>query len=334
MIYPVMMAGGVGARFWPLSTPKKPKQFLALLDPHQSMLQLTVNRFSKIFKKENIWIVSHLDFLPLLHRSVSGVKRSQWLLEPLMKNTAPCVGWAAMALLKKDPNAIMVVSPADHWITSAQAFRQDVKQGIRFVKENPQALVTFGIKPHAPETGFGYMEISDKVSGDVWSVGRFVEKPNLVKARRMIRRSTWLWNTGLFIWRADAILQEIRRSLPALYEGLLKIDDTKDLLSIYKRFPAISVDHGILEKSRNVYVIKASFGWTDLGSWKSLIEFKKSRAKRWISLDSKNCFIDARDKKVAVIGVSDLIVIDHPNGLLICHRDHSQRVREVSRYFS
>lgn len=327
MVYPVIMAGGIGKRFWPMSTPKKPKQFLTLLDRRKTMLELTIDRFSKIFGRRHIWMVSSHRFLPYLYKTASSIERSHWLLEPQMRNTAPGMGWAAITLLHRDPNAIMLISPSDHWITGEKEFQADLKAAIQFVERKPEALVTFGMKPVSAETGYGYIERAQKISKHIFVVKRFIEKPHLSLAKKLISKKSYLWNTGLFIWRADTILNEIKKHLPSLYQGLQGIN-SKNLKKRYKSFPNISIDYSILEKSRSVYVLESSFQWSDVGNWKSLSHLRPSRTKRWISIDSKNCFVDAENKEVTTVGVSDLIVVDHPNGLLICHQDASERVKE------
>ena len=331
MVYPVIMAGGAGQRFWPMSTPQMPKQFLALLDSKKSMMRLTIDRLLKIAKREDIWIVSHQGFLPLLRKNAAGTKRAHWLLEPMMRNTAPCIGWAALRLYRKDPAAVMVVVPADQWIKQDRAFGRDIISAVEFVKKHPKSLVTFGIRPDYPETGYGYMEAPGASSQKICPVKRFVEKPNLETATRLVKQRNYYWNSGMFVWRADAILNEIKIHLPALYAGLERMN-RGNLSQVYKRFPKVSIDTGVMERSRHVFVLKASFDWTDLGSWKSVFLHRKKRSKKWVSLDSKNCFVDARHRPVATIGVSDLIIVDHPNGLLVCHREDAQRVKDISKY--
>ena len=333
MVYPVIMAGGIGTRFWPCSTPEKPKQFLNLLHPTQSMLEQTAARFSKIFGRDHIWIVSGQRFFSLLKGQALGVKKEHLLLEPMMRNTAPCIGWVAWLLFQKDPEALMAVVPSDHWIKGENALKADLKKAIRFVKKYPRALMTFGVRPEYPETGYGYIERRGEGKGRIFPVKRFVEKPVLSKAKRMIRSSHFLWNTGMFVWSARAILAEIKTHLPLLYKGLTQLN-SKNIKSVYRDFPNISVDYGILEKSKNVYVMHSSFQWSDLGNWRTLFlkTNRSSKVKKWISINTKNCFVRPQDKQIATIGVSDLIIVDHPNGLLICHQKDSQQVREVSKY--
>ena len=322
MIYPVILAGGEGSRFWPLSTPELPKQFLTLIDDRRTMIGLTIDRFRK-FGYKSIWIVSHQKYKSLLHKHAFQVQSSHWLLEPMMRNTAPSIAWAAATLFRKDKDAIMISSHSDHWIENEKRFHEDISRAVTFVKKNKKALVTFGIKPTAPETGYGYIE--SKIDGKISPVKRFVEKPNIKRAKQMLRSSSFFWNSGIFVWRAETILQEIKRYLPSVYESFC---GTSSIDKIYKNLSAISIDHGIMEKSKNVHVIKASFRWSDVGTWKSLREIKKKKSN-WISVHANNCYVDAEGKPAALVGVSNLMVIDRPEGLLICHEDHVQSVKEV-----
>jgi len=330
MVYPVIMAGGIGSRFWPASTPELPKQFLPLIDEKKSMMQMTVDRFASGFKKENIWIVSHEKYKKLLKKHAKGVLSKHLLLEPMMRNTAPCIGWGAKTLLARDPNAIMIIATADHWIAPTSAFIRDVKKAVSFVKKNPTALVTFGIKPDYPETGYGYIEHGKTAGKAFYQVKQFIEKPNINAAKRMVRKKRYLWNSGMFVWRADTILKEIERHLPEHYKQI-QLLTRSNLKRNYRKFAPISIDYGVMEKSKNVYVVRASFEWSDVGSWESVGRFKKNISKNWTSLDSKNCFVDGNGRRIATIGVQDLIIIDKPDGLLICHKDHAQRVRELSK---
>ena len=333
MIYPVLMAGGVGTRFWPLSTPARPKQFLPLIHPTKSMFQLTLENLLSWDRvnKQNIWVVTHQNFKSLVQKQASYLNASQCLLEPLMRNTAPCIGWAAKKILEKDSEAIMVVLPADNWIDDKKKLVQDLKTAVRFVEQNPLALVTFGTSPTYPATGYGYIEMGEGAGKNLYRVKQFTEKPNLKQAQRMIKTKRYLWNGGMFVWKAKTILQEFKKYEPSIFKGLQKLG-TKNLNSVYKKFPTISIDYAVMERSKSVTVQKASFQWTDIGSWEGLSGLRDSRAQHWIQLDSKNCFVDVPHKTVATVGVSDLIVVDTPHGLLICHKKDTQRVKEISKF--
>ena len=333
MIYPVLMAGGVGTRFWPLSTPERPKQFLPLIHSKKSMFQLTLENllyWDKI-RKNNIWVVTHQNFKSWVQKQAPYLKASQCLLEPMMRNTAPCIGWAAKKILEKDPEAIMIVLPADNWMSDKKKLIQDLKAAVRFVKQNPLALVTFGTIPTYPATGYGYIELGEPRGKNIYHVKKFTEKPNLKRTHQMLKTKKHLWNGGLFVWKAKTILQELKHHEPSIFEGLQSLT-SKNLVSMYKKFPAISIDYAVMEKSKNVTVQKASFQWMDVGSWEGLSSLRSSRAQKWIQLNSKNCFVDVPHKTVATVGVSDLIVVDSPHGLLICHRKDTQRVKEISKF--
>ena len=330
-VHPVIMAGGAGTRFWPLSTQGCPKQFLPLIHSKKSMLQLTLENLSSWVKKDAIWIVSHKNFKSLLKKQTQGLSFSHCLLEPWMRNTAPCIGWAAKKIMEKNPEATMVVLPADNWIDDRKKLISDLKEAVCFVEENPRCLVTFGTVPTYPATGYGYIETGEEKENQFYRVKAFIEKPNLEKAKVLLGAPNTLWNSGTFVWKAKAILEALKEHEPSIYEGLQKLT-ASNLSSVYKKFPAISIDYAVMEKSQDVYIKKASFQWTDLGSWEGLSQLRKSRAKRWIQLDSHNCFVDVPQKTVATVGVSDLIVVDAPQGLLICHRKDAQRVKEISKF--
>ncbi|MBI3017018.1 MAG: mannose-1-phosphate guanylyltransferase [Deltaproteobacteria bacterium] len=332
MIYPVLMAGGVGTRFWPLSTPHRPKQFLPLIHPKKSMFQLTLENLLSWDRvnKQNIWVVTHQNFKSLVQKQAPYLNSSHCLLEPMMRNTAPCIGWAAKNIFEKDSEAIMVVLPSDNWIDNKKKLIQDLKSAVHFVEQNPLALVTFGTSPTYSATGYGYIEMGRR-EGTLFRVKKFTEKPHLRRAEQMLKTKRYLWNGGMFVWKAKTILQELKKHEPSIFEGLQKLN-AKNLNSVYKKFPAISIDYAVMERSKNVYVQKASFQWTDIGSWEGLSSLRDSRAEHWIQLDSKNCFVDVPHKTVATVGVSDLIVVDTPHGLLICHKKETQRVKEISKF--
>ncbi|MEK7791039.1 MAG: mannose-1-phosphate guanylyltransferase, partial [Deltaproteobacteria bacterium] len=310
MVYPLIIAGGEGRRFWPLSTPKKPKQFLNLCHPKKSMLSLTFDRLASVFPAENIWMVTHESFWPLVRKQIPSLSRQRCLLEPSMKNTAAAIVWGAARILKQDKEATMVVLPADHWIKPDSFFRKDLKTAIRFVDQFPEALVTIGIKPTYAETGYGYLKLGAKkhVKGDLYRVLKFVEKPDLTKAKKMIQDGDCFWNSGIFVWKAKTILNEIENHLPKHFLALNKADDKEipPIKKTYKKLSPVSIDQGVMEKASTVYALKASFEWSDLGSWESLSSYRKNSVKQWIPVDSKNCFIDTKNRRVATIGISDL----------------------------
>lgn len=327
-VYPLILAGGEGRRFWPLSTAKKPKQFLNLCHPKKSMLLLTYERLISTVPKENIWIISHKDFWPLIKKTIPSLKRHRCLLEPAAKNTAAAIAWGATEIASVDPEATLMIMPADHWVKPNSFFRRDLKRAAHFVDRHPSALVTFGIKPTYAETGYGYLKL-----GKGGRVTQFVEKPDLSHAKKMIRKKNCFWNSGIFVWKARTILSEIEKYLPGLSKAFQ--DPNLNISSIYKKLSPVSIDKGVLEKSLAVYAIKASFQWNDLGSWQS-VSLKRgkreNRLRQWISIDSHNCFIEARNKRVATIGVRDLIIVENGEDLLVCHRRDAQRVKEIAKY--
>ena len=277
--YVAIMAGGIGSRFWPMSRTTFPKQFLDILSTGKTLIQQTFERYSKLVPKENIYIVTSKEYIPLVKKQLPDVDEGNILGEPSRKNTAPCVAYISFKLLQHDPKANLVVAPADHLVLEVDEFLKTSKKALEFV-DHINAFVTLGIKPNYPNTGYGYIQ-HDTVAAapDVYKVKTFTEKPNLELAKTFLASGDFLWNAGIFIWKVKNIITAFEKYLPEMYEvfaGEKEKFNTKDeeaaIEEIYPQCTNISIDFGIMEKADNVYVIPSSFGWSDLGTWNSAWE--------------------------------------------------------------
>ncbi len=346
-MYAVIMAGGKGIRFWPLSRDRKPKHLLNITG-EKSVIQYTVDRVTSLVGIDNILIVTGAGHADEIRKQLPCLPADNILIEPVGRNTAPCVGLAAMHIRKRNPDAVMFVLPADHLITDTENFLRLLATAREHAMRS-DSLVTIGIKPRWPETGYGYIEqggIADTI-GDtpVYEVRSFREKPDLATAEMFIKNGGFFWNSGMFIWKVSVILNEMERLLPELYRGLLEIEKSigteyeKNVLSeVYRDIPSISIDYGIMEDTRNTFMVKGDFGWNDIGSWDALWdvldkdESGNATMGKVINLDTSNSLIYSPQKMVALIGVKDLIVVETGDSLLICKRGNSQDVRKIVKH--
>ncbi len=342
--YCIIMAGGVGSRFWPISRTEKPKQFIDILGVGRTLLQQTYDRFSALIPSENIFIVTNKTYKDIVLRQLPEIKEEQVLLEPSRKNTAPCIAYAAFKIKKKDPEANMVVSPSDHLIIKEEVFKKVISNGMGFAKDK-RVLLTLGIKPSRPETGYGYIQINkkEKDEGDFSRVKTFTEKPNYEMAKIFYESGDFFWNSGIFIWSMDSIIEAFEKYLSDIFILFSKGKDhffTKTeegfIGKVYDDCKSISIDYGVMEKAENVYVLAADFGWSDLGTWGSLYEQKeKDKRKNAIAgknvmiYDSKNCLVNVPDDKLVVLqGLNNFIIVESDNMLLICNRNDEQKIKE------
>jgi mannose-1-phosphate guanylyltransferase len=342
--YAVIMAGGIGARFWPRSKKKSPKQLLKIIGDN-TMIQETVRRINGLIQKENILIVTNETQKPGIIEQLPEIPIENIIIEPFGRNTAACIGLASIIIQKRSPDAVTFVMPADHIIKDDESFLNTLKTASQFSIEN-QALVTIGIQPTRPETGYGYIQIDeDSGKSSVYKVLTFAEKPNYATAVNFIKSGDFFWNSGMFIWKIDTILNEFKQLMPDLHEGLVKISeqlDTPDfsnkLNEIYGHLKSISIDYGIMEKSDKVFLVKGQFSWSDVGSWEAVYELsekdgdgnvKVGTVYTDMALDS---YIYSPDKLTAVIGLDNVIVINCNDALLICKRDKAQDVKNVIDY--
>lgn len=341
--YCVIMGGGIGSRFWPFSRESYPKQFLDFFGTGRSLLQMTFDRFNKIIPTENIYIVSNEKYASLIKQQLPELSDEQILMEPTRRNTAPCIAYAAYHIKACNPNANIVVAPSDHLILKEEQFLTDVSKALEFVR-NTKALVTLGIKPSRPETGYGYIQSSDRMLGEFTKVKTFTEKPNLELAKVFYESGEFFWNSGLFVWNVDSILEAFHKFLPDITTrfdiGKDKFNTAEEKAFIHENFPYcpnISIDYGVMEKADNVYMLCVDFGWADLGTWGSLFdlaekdEHNNAPLKSQVMLyESENNIVALEDgKKLAVIqGLKDYIVAESGNVLLICKKQDEQRIKQ------
>ena len=345
-LYCVIMAGGTGSRFWPMSRQSKPKQFLDVLGTGRTLLQQTVDRFSRVIPRENIFIVTNKAYSKLVHEQIPGFDPQQVLLEPSRRNTAPCLGYAAHKIFARNPEALLVVAPSDHLILKEEDFLEQVDKAVEFATHTA-AIVTLRIRPSRPDTGYGYIQFNDKTNtpeSTVRKVKTFTEKPNLELASSFLSSGDFLWNSGIFITSVSSILSAFQKHLPEIYavfqDGLnvyYKEEEQPFLERAYAQCTNISIDYGIIEKASNVYVIPSDFGWSDLGTWGSLYENSNKdeagnvvQGKRVMLYDAKDCLINMpREKLVLIQGLDDFIVVDSDNMLLICRKENEQEIRQM-----
>jgi len=345
LISVVIMAGGKGERFWPKSRMNMPKQFLSLTDDGKSMIQHTVERLKGLVDIQNMYIVTNEIYKDLVLEHIPDIPKENIIIEPVAKNTAPCIGLAAIHIAKKNPDSKMIILPSDHLIKFNEIFIDTLKIALDVVEKGDN-LATIGITPNYPETGYGYINFtkgeSFKDSANIYEVLRFVEKPNLEKAKEYLTSGEYLWNSGIFVWKASTILKNFKEYLPEIYEGLQKIGESINtgkyeevLKKEFPNLPSESIDYGIMEKAKNIYVIPGNFGWDDVGSWLSLERINKTNQDgnvitgNVISIKTKNTIIQGSDKLIATIGLEDIVIVDTDDVTLICHKNNTQEVKEV-----
>jgi mannose-1-phosphate guanylyltransferase len=340
------MAGGIGSRFWPLSRTKKPKQFLDILGTGRTLLQQTIDRLKKVIPVENILIVTNEDYEDLVAKQLPEISHQQILLEPMRRNTAPCIAYANYKIKLSDPDAKILVAPSDHIILKEQDFLDVVVKGLDFVSKN-DSMLTLGIQPNRPETGYGYIQINgDKTSIElnqsIRKVKTFTEKPDLQMAEIFIQSGDFFWNSGMFFWSLNTIMKAFNTHLPEVDQLFSEGNDyyntekeNEFINRVYPNCKNISIDYGIMEKADNVYVLCSDFGWSDLGTWGSLYDMlAKDDDRNSITgssvfcYNSKNCLINLPDNKLAVIhGLDDYIVVESDNILLICRKQDEQKIK-------
>ena len=339
-LYCVIMAGGVGARFWPKSRQSMPKQFLDIFGTGKSFIRMTFERFSPKVKTENFLVVTNKKYRDLVLEHLPEIAPSQVLCEPVGKNTAPCICYATYYLQKKDPSARMIVTPSDHLVLKEDEFHKILDNALSFI-DKKNALMTIGITPSRPETGYGYIQASDNCV--ISKVKCFTEKPNLELAETFIQSGEFFWNSGIFIWKVKDIIAAIERFLPehhALFAGISNSYGTEQeegaIARVFAQCLPISIDYGVMEKATNVYVHVGEFGWSDVGTWGSIYQHsRKDKCANAVPqsgcylYETKNSFISIPNKKIAVInGLKDYIVVDTEDALLICPRSEEQNIKK------
>ncbi|MGE0406928.1 MAG: mannose-1-phosphate guanylyltransferase [Candidatus Korobacteraceae bacterium] len=350
--YPVILAGGRGTRFWPLSRKRRAKQMLAL-DGSKTMIQQTVDRLLPLAPRERFWIITNQDLRDGIARQLPKVPRKQIVAEPVGRNTAPAIGLAAFLLLRQDPAAVLGLFPSDHTIQNAGRFRQQVQQAVRLAVEDGYTVV-MGISPTRPETGYGYIEGGEQLPGNIRRVRRFTEKPNAPTAHEFLNAGNYYWNSGMFVWSARTLTEALREYLPktadlleqiATAYGSRKFEST--FARLYPKCENISVDYAVLEprsargeRGANIYCLPAEFPWNDLGSWAALYEHRQEgqsgvniiAGDKTFTLNAEGNYIHAPGKFVAAVGVKDLVVVETDDALLITTREHAQDVGKVVKY--
>ncbi|MBQ6912070.1 MAG: mannose-1-phosphate guanylyltransferase [Bacteroidales bacterium] len=340
----VIMAGGIGSRLWPLSTPDVPKQFIDVLGVGKSLLQLTVDRFGPVCRPENFWVVTGEKYVPLVRQQLPAVPESQILAEPEGRNTAPCIAYASWKIQKKDPEANIVVTPADALVMKTAEFAETIAKALAFTEER-DAIVTVGITPSRPETGYGYIHAAESLHGQLVKVTEFREKPDLDTAIGYLEDGHYFWNAGIFVWNVGTIVRELRayapdiaavmdRLAPSLFTG----QEQEQLRLLFPTCEKISIDYAVMEKSPRIYVIAEDLAWSDLGSWGSLLthlpadEDGNSVIGADVRLHGcRNCFVHtASEKTVVVEGLDGYIVAESKDRLLVCRLSQEQHIKEYS----
>ena len=349
--YAVIMAGGIGSRFWPVSTQEFPKQFHDMLGTGQTLLQKTFSRLNEIIPSENIYILTNEMYLEITLKQLPKITKEQVVLEPAMRNTAPCILLSALKIKKKNPNALMLVAPSDHWIEDEQAFAKDV-QTCFDAAQRENILLTLGIEPSFPNTGYGYIESDKYDDSEIKKVRQFREKPDYETAKEFLAKGNFLWNAGIFIWSAESIVAAFERHLAEMNflfskgaDVLNTSEEKKFIDENYSEAANISIDYGILEKADNVFVKKATFDWNDLGTWGALYDkLEKSEnqnavvnAETFLKNSANNMIFTDKQKLVVLDGIEDYIVVDKEDVLLVFPKKKEQQIKEllneVSRKF-
>lgn len=343
----LIMAGGAGTRFWPLSRKENPKQFLNLTNQNMSMLQCTVARVKEMVEIERVFIATNNLYVDKISEQLPELPEENIIVEPCKRNTAPCIGLASLYIERKYPESTMVVLPSDHVVEDTESFKNILNSAASYANKG-EKIVTLGIKPDKPETGYGYIHLGDKVqeveNNSIFKVKEFTEKPNIEKATRFFEDGNYYWNSGMFVWKTETILNKLKEHLPDIYNNLKEI--TKSIGEpdegevIDKKFSCmnnISIDYGVLEKEEEIFVIPANFGWNDVGSWTALSEInEKDEANNlinsdYVGIDTNDSIIYSEDKLVTSIGIDNLIIVNTEDAILVCNKDNAQDVKKLRK---
>jgi mannose-1-phosphate guanylyltransferase len=343
--YAIIMAGGIGSRFWPISRTLHPKQFIDILGTGKTLIQHTYDRFLKICPPENIYVVTNEIYTDLVKLQLPAMQDQQILTEPVMRNTAPCIAYGCFKIESLNPDAAIVIAPSDHLILDEREFTNVIEKSLQ-ASISHECLITLGIKPSRPDTGYGYVQYTQQnLNDEFFKVKTFTEKPNLEIARTFLQSGDFLWNAGIFVWSAKAIVKAFNNYLPDMFDIFAEArpvyntsDEKSTIHKSYLQCTNISIDYGIMEKADNVYVLPSEFGWSDLGTWASIYELAEkdyagnavTPSEKVIMYDSSNCMVNVPPEKLVILqGLHDFIVVEDNNTLLICPRDQEQNIKKV-----
>lgn len=338
----LIMAGGRGERFWPKSRRRMPKQFLSLTDDGRTMIQNTVSRILPLVAMEDIYVATNREYRALVLEQLPELPRENILCEPVGRNTAPCIGLGAVCMARRCGDATMIVLPSDHLIKHTALFVSTLRQACE-TAERGENLVTLGITPDKPETGYGYIKFDpERTLGSALAVERFVEKPDLQTAKEYLASEQYLWNSGMFVWKTSTILNSLARHLPDCHAGLMRIGEAMGtdaeqatLEREFDAFESVSIDYGVMEKAKNIYVVSGAFGWDDVGSWlaverlRTSNEFGNVLSGNTVTVETRNTVIEGGKRLIAAVGLENMIVVDTDDALLLCSKEHTGEIKKV-----
>lgn len=342
----VIMAGGIGSRFWPMSTPEFPKQFVDVMGCGKTMIQMTVERFAPLCPLENVWVVTSEDYVDIVKAQIPQIPESNILAEPCARNTAPCIAYACWKIMLRHPSANIVVTPSDALVTDVEEFRRIIRNALAFASEG-ERVVTLGVKPTRPETGYGYIAASGRVDGsEICAVESFREKPDLETARGYLDAGNYFWNAGIFVWNVETIVSSIRRFTPDLAsrmdrmaESFYTSDEKKVVEEIFPTCEKISIDYAVMEKADYIYTYPSDFGWSDVGTWGSLWTLLPHDdngnavvGENVHLYECRGCIVHAPDASSVVLeGIEDSIVVERSGRILVCRLSEEQRIKEFKK---
>lgn len=338
----VIMAGGIGSRFWPMSTPQHPKQFIDITGCGRTMIQQTFDRFEGIIDIEHVWVVTSANYKGFVQEQLSGINPQHILLEPCMRNTAPCVAYVSWKIQKEDPEALVVVAPSDHLVLNVPAFQESIRKGLDFVATGNRIL-TLGMTPTRPETGYGYIEQGSEEGNGIYKLVAFREKPNLSTAIEYLQKGGFTWNSGMFLWSVSTIVSELRQHAPQIagvmdqMSGSFFTENEQSVVNdLFPTCEKISIDYAVMEKTQLAYVLPSEFGWSDLGTWGSLHTLTQQDAQGNAVIGDSVKLVEAEGnmikmpngKQVVIQGLKNCIVSEHNGTLLICQLSEEQRIKD------